>query len=102
MYHNLLFRCYEKKKEGLFKHPNNSGVKREEIQLEKEPIFIDLTDDFHDNHECISLLIRRRCQISRGNSSLTNQWSDDSYISSDSEHQYRMQSPIFLCSNFKV
>ena len=57
----------------------------------QEPIFIDLTDD----NECISPPIRRRRHLSGENNSSTDQWSDETYISSDSEHHYRVQSLIF-------
>ena len=83
------------KKEGIFKNPNNTGVKKEAPQKEKETIFIDLTDDSHDDNECILPPMRRRRHCSGENTSSTDPWSDETYISSDSENHYRVQSPIF-------
>ena len=78
----------KEKKEAFFKNPNNTQLT---INQTQEPIFIDLTDD----NECISPPIRRRRHLSGENNSSTDQWSDETYISSDSEHHYRVQSPIF-------
>ena len=76
------------KKEAFLKNPNNTQSTINQIQ---EPIFINLTDD----NKCISPPIRRRHHLSGENNSSTDQWSDETYISSDSEHHYRVQSPIF-------
>ena len=78
----------KEKKEAFFKNPNNTQLTINQIQ---EPIFIDLTDD----NKCISPPIRRRHHLSGENNSSTDQWSDETYISSDSKHHYRVQSPIF-------
>ena len=79
------------KKEEFFKNPKNTGLNIEQKQPEKEVIFIDLTDD----NECTSPPIRRRHRLSGENYSSNDQWSDETYISSDSEHHSRVQSPLF-------
>ena len=78
----------KEKKEAFFKNPNNAQLTINQIQ---EPTFINLTDD----NECISPPIRRRHHLNGENNSSNDQWSDETYISSDSEHHYRVQLPIF-------
>ena len=81
------------KQDGTFKTPNTFEIKKEpQINLEKDQIFIDLTDK--DNDYVAPPPPRRRCQFSGGNSSST-EWSDETYISSDSENILNTQSSLF-------
>ena len=80
------------KEDGTFKKPNTFEIKKEpQINLEKDPIFIDLMDKDNDY---VPLPLCRRCQFSGGNSSST-EWSDETYIASNSENILNTQSSLF-------
>ena len=94
-FYSEVLRC---KEDGKFKKPNTFEIKKEpQMNLEKDQMFIDLTDK--DNDYVPPPPPCRRRRLSGGNSSST-EWSDETYISSDSENIFNTQSS--LLSHFKT
>ena len=80
--------------DGTFKRPISCGIKKvPEVNISENEIFIDLTDDDNDIVQpppprC------RRFSGGVGNSS-SAEWSDETYISSDSDNLFNTQPSLF-------